>query len=227
VNYDDWLSWVFDQPVAHANEPAWYFGPDSAAWDPESAAEQTLEYLARLFSEAGILRQRFSSSQIAQGLWFLCDPSCSSHFFSLTDPGLPWQRRKSALAAILLLFRDLFAKECVPHLSHMQEQLDTDDSTATSDLNLICYMFWDVAPLHPHGTTEQPDPADQVCLDVMEQTLALPHPACQEAALHGLGHWSGAYPEKVSEIIDRYLALGQIVSELTTYASQARDGQVL
>lgn len=227
MNYDDWLSWVFDHPVAQPDEPAWYFDPNSAAWDPESAPERTLEHLARLFSEAGMLRERFSPAQIAQGLWFLCDPSCSSHFFSLTNPSLAWLRRKSALDAIVHLFRDLFAQECAPRLSHMQEQLDTDDSTATSDLNLICYMFWDVAPLHPQGTTEQPDPADLVCLDVMEQTLALSHPACQEAALHGLGHWSGAYPEKVSEIIDRYLSLGQIASVLTIYASQARDGQVL
>ncbi len=36
----------------------------------------------------------------------------------------------------------------------------------------------------------------------MARTLAIPHLACQEGALHGLGHWQRAYPDRVAAIVD-------------------------
>jgi hypothetical protein len=61
----------------------------------------------------------------------------------------------------------------------------------------------------------------------MEATLAIPHIACQEAALHGLGHWRCAYPERVEAIIGAFLARSRSLSaELEAYAKQARVGRV-
>ena len=42
-------------------------------------------------------------------------------------------------------------------------------------------------------------------LTILERTLALGNIACQEAALHGLGHRHYQHPEQVEEIVDAYL----------------------
>jgi hypothetical protein len=40
----------------------------------------------------------------------------------------------------------------------------------------------------------------------MEHTLWLNSLACQESALHGLGHWQALYPEQVAGIVDHFCA---------------------
>jgi len=62
----------------------------------------------------------------------------------------------------------------------------------------------------------------------MTNALALDSIACQESALHGLGHWHGAYPDEVEAIVDRFLAAHPTSRpELLTYARSARSGCVL
>ena len=62
----------------------------------------------------------------------------------------------------------------------------------------------------------------------MAEILALDSLACQESALHGLGHWQHAYPEEVQQIIDRFLnANKNLRPELAAYARSARTGCVL
>jgi hypothetical protein len=59
----------------------------------------------------------------------------------------------------------------------------------------------------------------------MRDTLKLPNPACQENALHGLGHWAHTYPEFAAAAIDAYLAANQkLRPELVRYAQAARAG---
>jgi hypothetical protein len=58
--------------------------------------------------------------------------------------------------------------------------------------------------------------------------LAISHLACQESALHGLGHWKRAHPERVQAIIDAFLAKERGLPDvLRHYAKQARAGHVL
>jgi len=66
---------------------------------------------------------------------------------------------------------------------------------------------------------------DDLCLKLMEATLRLPNPACQESALHGLSHWHLHYPERCSASVDEYLALCND-DELQAYAEEAREGGV-
>lgn len=66
---------------------------------------------------------------------------------------------------------------------------------------------------------------EYVCLEVMEATLTIGHIACQEGALHGLGHWAECYPDRVGRIIDQYLM--NPAPELRDYAIAARSGGVL
>ena len=65
-------------------------------------------------------------------------------------------------------------------------------------------------------------------LALMEQELALDSPACEEGALHGLGHWARHYPERVGATIDAYLKRNPALSpELKNYALSAKAGCVL
>jgi hypothetical protein len=62
----------------------------------------------------------------------------------------------------------------------------------------------------------------------MDATLKIDSIACQESALHGLGHWELFYPTEVAEIVDQYLKENpSLRSELKNYALDAREGHVL
>ena len=63
---------------------------------------------------------------------------------------------------------------------------------------------------------------------VMQRVLALDALACQEGALHGLGHWHLRYPEEVKGAIDVFLeSRPQLDPRLRQYAISARRGCVL
>ena len=69
---------------------------------------------------------------------------------------------------------------------------------------------------------------DAELLGVMKQVLALDSVACQESALHGLGHWQMDYPECVRNAIDEFLARSKDArSELLAYAERVRTGYIL
>jgi hypothetical protein len=89
-------------------------------------------------------------------------------------------------------------------------------------------MWWDIIPI-----AGQPDNPAQAELDgeilrVMESTLQLDSIACRESALHGLGHWQHAYPERVGEIIDKFsMDFLNIPKPLQEYMKNAYVGHVL
>jgi hypothetical protein len=62
---------------------------------------------------------------------------------------------------------------------------------------------------------------------VLRRLLAIPHDACRESALHGLGHWAIYYPQ-VAQMIDEFLRnTPHLRPELVTYAERARTGCIL
>ena len=62
-------------------------------------------------------------------------------------------------------------------------------------------------------------------LETMGTILGLDSIACQESALHGLGHWHGAFPEQTEALIVHFLqARAEISSTLRSYAQSARCG---
>lgn len=62
---------------------------------------------------------------------------------------------------------------------------------------------------------------------ILRRLLAIPHDACRESALHGLGHWAHHYPQ-VAGIVDEFLSSAPgLRPELIAYAERARIGNVL
>jgi hypothetical protein len=183
--------------------------------------ERVVQHLTWLFRDPVTYLEPFTSAQIAQGLWYLVDNSCSNYMFPLVELGVSWEARRECIRAIPRLFSTLFAEHCSEGLSHCSE-------AGENPLNGVCYMWWDLLPAH--GRPNEPAYAnqDREFLGAMEQILSLRSMACQESALHGLGHWHLEYPLYVEAAIDRFLQEhAHVRPELRGYAENARIGYVL
>jgi hypothetical protein len=218
LTFEEWLIYVFDRTVDDSRLE-WYWDSEADWWHGSNT--QILDFVTRAFENAEVLFEPYNDAQLKQGLWFIASNGCSDYMFALLDPGVPWSDRQRCVRSMQNLFEECFAKRCTQHLSHL-------DEPGTSPLNAVCYMWWDLLPI-----AAQPDNPDQTGLDreilkVMESTLDLDSVACQESALHGLGHWQNRYPQRVTEIINSFLQRQTVLRhELRTYARNAVQGCVL
>jgi hypothetical protein len=217
LTFEQWLEHVFDHPVSDVDN-AWYWDIDRDWWDEDSA--DALAFMTRAFEHAADMLQPYSDSQLNQGLWFLASNACSSHMFALMNESLPWSARERCIASIHQLYEQCFARRCSPHLSHV-------DEPGANPLNRVCYMWWDIIPLYGKPDDPAHKDMDGAVLKVMESTLQLDSIACRESALHGLGHWQHAYPERVGEIIDKFsMTRPDLPEKLRAYMSNAYVGYV-
>lgn len=217
LTFEQWLRCVFDHPVNELTN-AWYWDVDRDWWEEDTP--DTVTFLTRTFEEAAEVLQPYTDAQLNQGLWFLASNACSNHMFALMNESIPWTARQRCIRSFHQLYEQCFARRCSPHLSHV-------DEPGANPLNMVCYMWWDINPLYakPDDPTRR-DLADAV-LQVMESTLQLDSIACRESALHGLGHWQHAYPERVGAIIDRFSMTRPVLPEkLQSYMRAAYTGYV-
>jgi hypothetical protein len=217
-DFEAWIEHVFGHPV-ETYRPAWYNEPDAPDWEAPPAAK--VAYLARLFEDPAPPLEHFADRQIAQGLMYLLDNGAGDYVLSVADPALPPDLALRAVRAVEPLFARLLDPRCAPVLSHL-------DEPGGGPLNGVAYMWWDICPITP-GPAAAPHPLDEAMLETMAAILALPSPASQESALHGLGHWRGAGRGRAESIIDAYLARRgrDIRPELRRYAEAARTGCIL
>jgi hypothetical protein len=217
LSFDEWIRYVFDHPVT---EPEWYW-EEHDFWDPMVYPRVTVSYLTRLFENPVASLSAYSDSQLSQGLYYIVSNNVSDHMFALRDGRVPLPERLKGLEAMFIVFDELFASRCSANLCYLSEE----DKGVANPLDGICYMWWDILPIH--GVTAGRDTlatADTI-LDVITRILALD--SDRESALHGLGHWYYYDPTKITGIVDKFLASHrQIRPELFTYARRARKGHV-
>lgn len=217
LSYDAWLEHAFGHEVRFQRNP-WFFDEDPDWWVPDPAT--AIDYFTRLFTSAEQSLAWFSDAQIAQGLTYLLSTSASGDNGWFSSREVPTPTRLACIESIYRLFVDLFAQRCSPALGHLSE--------AGKPLNTCCYMWWDEFPCIALPDDPDRDLLHQAAVDVMSRTLQLDSPACQEAALHGLGHWARHHPSGIEPAIDAWLANGmEKRPELVTYAQSARCGCVL
>lgn len=218
LTFEQWLRFVFDHPVEDSRLE-WYWDSEAPWWDGPAA--ETVDFLTRAFESSTELFQPYSDAQLNQGLWFLASNACSNHMFALVDVNVPWPARQRCVHSMHSLFEQCFAKRCSQHLSHV-------DEPGANPLNLVCYMWWDIIPLGAQPDNPHQTGLDREILNVMESMLQLDSVACQESALHGLGHWQHYYPQRVTGIIKAFLGQHkELRAELRTYALNAQAGCVL
>jgi hypothetical protein len=171
--------------------------------------------LAEVFENVALF-EPYSDESVNQALWDLSGFA----FVALTDESIEWAVRWRLVSSFETLFREFFAVRCRPILGHLDEE--------GSPLNSACYMWWDFNCWYPAPDPLTRNRLDSVCLAAMRAILAIDHVACQEGALHGLGHWHRAQPAAVEDIIDEYLQRSpRLRRELRAYADSARAGYVL
>jgi hypothetical protein len=217
--FEEWRAWVFDHPAAG---PEWYFDPEADWWDGATDPERAVRYLTQLFESPIELLEGFSDAQVGRGLWFLASAGCSDLMFALLDPSVTWAQRERGIWSIYHLHRKLFAARCTENYGHLDAGPEPP-----SPLNLLCYMWWDVCPVPYAEDPRERRRTGAVTLEVLRDTLRLPSPACQEGALHGLGHLQTEYRAEVRAIIDAYLKGSAVPVPLRPYARSARSGCVL
>ena len=201
VPFEDWVVGVFDPTVE----------------DPWPPVEQELEYLTRLFSDPIGTVEGLSDEEIGVGLWSVLDSGGAGTALALNDATLPLDARIACVDQIRTLYRELFVPRCAERLGHVSEQ--------GGRLEMICYMFWDVAVFGGPPGEREGNLFEDAVLDVLEDTLYLEHAACQESAIHGLGHRVSRHPERAPAILDRWLRTGPIRdARLRIYAEAARTG---
>jgi hypothetical protein len=218
IELDSFAAWVrhlFDHP---ATDPQWFADPDAPYWI--GTPELTITWVIRLLEDPLPWLSKYSDAQLGQGFWYLVSNGASDCMMVLPDATVPLRDRVRCVRAFATVFRRIFALRCTPHLSHR-------DEPGCGPLNGAAYMWWDLLPL----AAAPGDPArrdlDRAALDVMAEILSLDAIACQESALHGLGHWHAAYPRDVERTIDRFLTTRpHDRPDLLAYARSARGGCV-
>ena len=176
----------------------------------------TLQRLIELFENPASILRPYDDRRVDQGFWDLG----SSAFRVLYELGIDWTLRHRFVRSFEVLFRELYAARCSPVLSHLSEQ--------GTRLNISCYMWFDFDCWCAMPDPLTRNPIDAALIQSMESILGIGHVACQEGALHGLGHWHHAHPRETETIIDEFLARERSVPEpLRQYALGARQGCVL
>ena len=168
LSFEDWVRHIFGHRVT---DPAWYWDEDKDRYDA-GPADATVGYLTRLLENSGQLLKGHPKTWISQGFEYLM--AGSNYPQAIIDETVPVENRVQCVRAVRNLFTDVFAVRCSGHLSHLdpigQEPVP---------LNCTCYMWWAVFPIR--GQTRR-EGLDEACLEIMAQTLAIPHCACQESA---------------------------------------------
>jgi hypothetical protein len=218
LSFEEWVIFVFDHPVDDSRLE-WYWDIDADWW--RGPAALTVDYLTLAFENSQTVFAPYSDSQLNQGLWYLVSNACSDHMLALMDLSVPWPARQRCILYMQSLYKDCFAIRCSHHLSHL-------DQPEAKSINAVCYMWWDIIPV----AGQPDDPArremDQAILQVLDGALRLDSIACQESALHGLGHWHLYYPERVEAIIQAFLQHSKSMpADLRNYAMNALNGCVL
>lgn len=215
LSFEQFVEFQFDHAVgAHP----WQAISDHDWWEPEPRTG--IAYLTRLFANGLEVLAWFHDGQIAQGLTGLIDTMAVGDQPWMRDPAAPANERAAVWPAIARFFERVLAPRCEPSLGHLATE-------APPSINTVTYMWWDGFP----GFTNPDDPeranVDDAELGALERILQIDSVACQEAALHGLGHWVRR-ESRCEAVIDRYLTAGKIAApELISYAQSARSGCIL
>lgn len=201
IGFDDWVVAVFDSEVE----------------DPWPPPAQDLAHLTRLLADPVPALEGLTDEEIGIGLWSVLDSGGAGTALALGDVGLPLAERVACVRLVPNLYRELFVPRCEERLGHLSEQ--------GGRLEMICYMFWDVAAFGGAPGSREGNLLEDAVLDVLDDILRMDHAACQESGIHGLGHRVLRHPERAPAILDRWLHAGTVRDErLRAYARSARGG---
>ena len=212
-----WINHVFNHPVS---QPPWYYNSPTTDEEWPETRENVATHIAEAFEHSGPLLSRFSDEQLNQGFWYLFYRT-DDFMDTLLDTEVAAAIRLRALRSFVPLFEQVMAARCSSHLAHVV------DEESENVLDSACYMWFDevLDRFFPYRLFEAG--LDSELVVTLRSVLAIPHDACRESALHGIGHWIRHLPH-LADVIDQFLdTTPGLRPELIAYAQSARAGEVL
>jgi hypothetical protein len=228
VTFEEWVKWAFDHPVTAEAGDEWWTNlsdkDEGGGW-LDRPPEQALTFATKLFENPLAYLSSYSDAQIGEGIWFIVFRVCSKHFDGLVDSSVDFGLRTRCVRSLESVSRDLFAMRC-------SDDVRLND---TNPLDQTCYMLWHLVVRDANSAEHDPDGSfrifrnpeiDKAFLDTLARILAMPSIACQQSALHGLGHL--VEDAKLgSNVIQKYLDdHPNLRDDLRKYAQAALVGGV-
>jgi hypothetical protein len=220
--FDQWVKSIFDRPTV---EEAWHASyHDNGRWLEQSPAVG-LEFVAKLFENPLDYLSGYSDAQINQGIHIIVCTASSDHFCCLVEGDVDLSLRRRCIRSLEDLSREVLAPRCSNNVW-----------IYTKPTNEICDLLWDIVVRETETAERNPDltyrgvrdpEIDEEILDTLARILAMPSIACQQSALHGLGHLVD-YAGLGSNVIQQYLdEHPDLRSDLREYALNALVGRVM
>lgn len=208
ARYDQFVAAVFDHPAdGGAEAKPWYrLTRVELVVDPA----RQVEHMTRAFREARALAGRYSPAQLEAGLWFMGCAAQDDFVEHLWNAGLPWEAREACIAAMESLYADCLARLRFETIDYMWPDL----------------LAYDYQAGHRAPSTDPEDARVQVALlALFDRLLARPEAACQQAALHGLGHLAHpAAPARITAYLEQH---PELTASQREFAAQAMAGALL
>lgn len=209
----EWMDRLFSEPATGDFSKRRLIELDEFCW-PDAA---TLVRLTEVFESPAVLLAPYADGSVDRAFWDLLG---SDVVVAVQNDSIEWGIRLRFIRSFEILFRELFAARCQPVLGHLSEE--------GSPLNSSCYMWWDFDCWIASPAQLARSLLDSAFLASMRSILAIEHVACQESALHGLGHWHRRHADEVRVIVDEFIQREPYLrKELREYADRARSGHVL
>lgn len=159
--YQQQLIYIFDRPVT---QPEWFWDIDEYTdlFNPPLA---TFIFVEQLLSDIKADLEPYSNEQVAHGLRYIFNNSCSDLSHHFKEAPVKPKRRVKALQSIFKLYRDIFEPRCAPLLL-------ANSREPAPALESVCYMLWDVTPLSTWIKME-PDQVPEPNPELMKKVLEL------------------------------------------------------
>tara|TARA_B100001989_G_scaffold252666_1_gene235562 strand:+ start:1663 stop:2322 length:660 start_codon:yes stop_codon:yes gene_type:complete len=213
--YDEWIVSLFDHDEAKGD---WRWQDDAELLDIPK--EFIADYIIQLNQDMLALRDKYNKWQLVYGLDAVYNVNCADYIFDFRDGPSTTQKKVEVIRSLKELYSECFFKLCRPLLGHLSEQ--------QNELEGFCYMFWDLTPLHYFEENKDKEILYKEVSEVIEFALTLDSFACQESALHGLGHLIiPEYYPKAKDIIQNYIDRNiNADPRIVKYAQAAKTGMI-
>lgn len=176
-------------------------------------------YSIRFNQEIDAIVRQHGEEAAGRAIWYVYG-CCSGYMHDVLDPSLG-DLRLEFMESVKLLYREGFNRYCAHFFGHLD-----DGPEPSRPMNSGCYMLWDMDGIEcPAMSGDRPMVA--ASLNTLQFALTLSNPACQESALHELGHLAFRYRLDAEPVIRDYLSSRRPEEPLKSYAERAANGYVL
>jgi len=209
----EFTQYLYERPV---DGTEWYFCEGHE--DPDLTKDQLVKLATLAFMDVAKAASKFDEKQVCMGLRYLINPSCGPIPYLYLDTSVDFAIRSKAIVSMRDVFRNLFVN------LDGEYGLYRISGGLPLSYREMCYMWWDMFPRHGVPSRTDMEETDAVICQTIESILEIENLACQESALHGLGHWFSSRPDEVVRAIESFLPRASI--NLKEYAIDAMQGRI-